>query len=136
MNRGYSAQVFCSLGIEASAYTAGGMERKKDMDLTYLFEYVNLLTLGICLCLGFALKTAFNHFPNKYIPLVALSAGCLVNILINLKSGFNASVILGGMISGLASTGLYEMMRNLLNKEDRQTATKQRDTKQKEGRRK
>ncbi len=43
------------------------------MDLTYLFEYVNLLTLGICLCVGYALKTAFVWFPNKYIPLAALT---------------------------------------------------------------
>lgn len=86
------------------------------MDITYLLEHINLLTLGICLCLGFALKTAFESFPNKYIPLAALSAGCLINIVINLQTGINATVVLEGMISGLASTGLYEMMRNLLNK--------------------
>ena len=87
------------------------------MDITYLFEYVDLVTLGISLCIGFALKTAFDSFPNKYIPLAALSAGCLVYVLINLSSGINAMVVLGGMISGLASTGLYEMMRNLLDKD-------------------
>lgn len=87
------------------------------MDLSYLFEYVNLLTLGICLYVGFALKTAFAGFPNKYIPLAALTMGCIVNILISLETGINAVVVLGGMISGLASTGLYEMMRNLLNRD-------------------
>ena len=87
------------------------------MDLSYLFEYVNLLTLGICLCVGFALKTAFAWFLNKYIPLAALTMGCIVNILISLETGINAVVVLGGMISGLASTGLYEMMRNLLDKD-------------------
>ena len=87
------------------------------MDLTYLFEYVNLLTLGICVCVGYALKTAFVWFPNKYIPLFAMSMGCIINILINLVTGINAAVVLGGMISGLASTGLYEMLRNLLDKD-------------------
>lgn len=87
------------------------------MDITYLLDYINLLTLGICLCLGFALKTAFDWFPNKYIPLAALTVGCLVNILINFQTGINAAVVLGGMISGLASTGLYEMMKNLLDKD-------------------
>ena len=85
------------------------------MDLTYLFEYVNLLTLGICL--GYALKMAFVWFPNKYIPLAALTMGFIVNVLINLETGINAMVVLGGMISGLASTGLYEMLRNLLDKD-------------------
>ena len=87
------------------------------MEITYLLDYVNLMTLGICLCLGFALKMAFDWFPNKYIPLMALTVGCLINILINLQSGINAAVVLGGMVSGLASTGLYEMMRNLLDKD-------------------
>ncbi len=87
------------------------------MDLAYLFDYVNLLTLGICLCAGYALKTAFVWFPNKYIPLAALGMGTVINIVTNLGTGINGAVILGGMISGLASTGLYEMMRNLLDKD-------------------
>ena len=87
------------------------------MDLSYLFEYVNLLTLGICLCVGYALKTAFAWFPNKYIPLAALTMGCIINILISLETGINGMVVLGGMISGLASTGLYEMLRNLLDRD-------------------
>ena len=87
------------------------------MDISYLLDYVNLLTLGICLCMGFALKTALDWFPNKYIPLSALILGCIINVLINMENGINAAVVLGGMISGLASTGLYEMMRNLLDKD-------------------
>ena len=87
------------------------------MDITFLMDYVNLLTLGICLCVGFALKEAFPKFNNQYIPLSALVLGCIINILINIETGINAQVVLGGMISGLASTGLYEMMRNLLDKD-------------------
>lgn len=91
------------------------------MDITFLMEHVNLLALGICLCVGFALKEAFPGFNNQYIPLAALILGCIINVLINFKTGINAQVILGGMISGLASTGLYEMMRNLLNKNGKST---------------
>ncbi len=87
------------------------------MDITYLLDFVNLLTLGICLCVGYAMKTAFAWFRNKYIPLAALCLGCIINVLVNLDTGINAAVVLGGMISGLASTGLYEMMRNLLDKD-------------------
>lgn len=83
-------------------------------DLTYLTQYISPVVLGICLALGFALKTAFEKFPNKYIPLAALCTGTIITILINMQSGITAEVILGGMISGLASTGLYEMLRNLL----------------------
>ena len=87
------------------------------MDINFLLNYINPLILGICLATGYALKTAFAKFPNKYIPLSALILGTLIAILINLKIGINAEVILGGMISGLASTGLYEMLRNLLDKD-------------------
>lgn len=88
------------------------------MDISFLLDYVNVLTLGICLCIGFALKYAeiFEWIGNKYIPLSMLVLGTIINILINWP-GINAAVVLGGMISGLASTGLYEMMRNLLDKD-------------------
>ena len=84
-------------------------------DLTFLTSYINPLILGICLLVGYALKTAFEDFENKYIPLAALCTGTIVAILIHWQSGINAEIILGGMISGLASTGLYEMLRNLLD---------------------
>ncbi len=84
------------------------------MDLGFLLELINPVILGICLLLGYALKTAFEKFPNRYIPLAALCCGTLLAVLMHLHSGINAQVILGGMISGLASTGLYEMLRNLL----------------------
>ena len=87
-------------------------------DLTYLLNYVNPVVLGICLCVGFALKYAklFEWLGNQNIPLTILTLGTVINILINWP-GISAAVILGGMISGLASTGLYEMMKNLLSKD-------------------
>ena len=87
------------------------------MNIDFLLDFINPIILGICLMVGFVLKTAFDWFPNKYIPLMALTMGTLIAILINYQSGINAEVILGGMISGLASTGLYEMVRNLLDKD-------------------
>ena len=85
------------------------------MDINFLVDYINPLILGICLLVGFVLKTAFDKFPPKYILLCPPCMGTIIAILINLQSGINAEVILGGMISGLASTGLYEMLRNLLD---------------------
>lgn len=87
------------------------------MDITVLLNYVNIVVLGICLCVGFVIKNSLDFIPNKYIPLIMLILGTVTNILININ-GINAEVILGGMISGLASTGLYEMFRNLINKEE------------------
>ena len=85
-------------------------------DLSYLLEFIDPIILGICLLMGYALKNAFEKFPNRLIPLVSMLVGLAISILLNLRTGLTAEVILGGMISGLASTGLYEMLRNLINK--------------------
>nr|WP_308743191.1 phage holin family protein [uncultured Anaerocolumna sp.] len=86
------------------------------MDLNFLLDYVNVIVLGICLCLGYIIKQSLDFIPNKYIPVIMLTVGTLINTAMNLQN-VNATIILGGMISGLASTGLYEAMRNLLDKD-------------------
>ena len=88
------------------------------IDVSFLLEYIDVITLGICICVGFALKYAkiFEKLDNHYIPLSMLTLGCIINIITHIGN-VNASVVLGGMVSGLASTGLYEMIRNLINKD-------------------
>ena len=86
------------------------------MNISFLLEFIDPIILGICLLVGYALKNAFDKFPNKYIPLCALCVGTAIAVVINLQN-ITAEVILGGMISGLASTGLYELLKNLINKE-------------------
>ncbi len=85
------------------------------MDLTFLLQLVDPIILGICLLTGYVLKTAFDNFPNRFIPLASMSMGTIIALIIHLKAGINAEVVLGGMISGLAATGMYELLRNLLN---------------------
>lgn len=87
------------------------------MNIEFLNEYINLITLGICLCTGYVIKTSLDFISNKYIPLIMLMLGVVINILCNINN-IDAVVILSGMISGLASTGLYEAMRNLLQKKE------------------
>jgi MFS superfamily sulfate permease-like transporter len=87
-------------------------------DLSFLLEFIDPIILGICLALGFALKNAFEKFPNRFIPLSALCIGTVLAIVLNFQNGITAEVILGGMISGLASTGLYELFRNLIHKKE------------------
>ena len=87
------------------------------MDISVLTQYVSIVVVGICLCVGYIIKNSLDFIPNKYIPLVMGVLGLILNILINLSSGINAEVILVGLLSGLASTGLYEMFKNLINKQ-------------------
>ena len=87
------------------------------MDLNFLMDHINPVILGICLLVGYVIKTAIPAIKNRYIPLAALTMGTIIAILINMSSGINVEVILDGIISGLASTGFYEMLRNLLKKD-------------------
>ena len=87
-------------------------------DISFLLDFVDPIILGICLAMGYALKNAFEKFPNKFIPLTAMCIGMVLAIVLNFQN-LTAEVILGGMISGLASTGLYEMLKNLIHKEEK-----------------
>lgn len=86
------------------------------MDLTYLNNYINLVVLGICLCLGYVIKKSLTFVNNRYIPLIMLVTGTIINIFMNYPN-VDPMIILGGMISGLASTGMYEAMKSLIEKD-------------------
>ena len=86
------------------------------MDLSFLSEFINLGILGICLCIGYVIKTSLDFIPNKYIPLIMLILGAVLGIITNLND-LSINTVLTGMVSGLASTGMYEMFKNLINKE-------------------
>ncbi len=81
------------------------------MDLTILMQYFDIITVGICLCIGYVIKTSLSFIPNQYIPLIMLIIGTILSII---SSGISLISVLSGMISGLASTGLYEAFRNLI----------------------
>lgn len=85
------------------------------MDLT---QYFSIIVVGICLCIGYVIKNSLDFIPNKYIPAIMLILGLTTNIIINLQTGISAEVILTGMYSGLASTGLHQVFTQLINKEE------------------
>lgn len=82
------------------------------MDFSSFGDYIVLAVLGICMCVGYVIKHSLTFIPNKYIPLITLIIGAVANILANIHH-ITLNVIFAGMISGLASTGMYEALRNL-----------------------
>lgn len=83
--------------------------------MEFITQYVVAIVLAICLCLGYIIKHSISFISNKYIPLIMAIAGIILNVWI---SGwkFTPEILLGGMASGLASTGTYELVRNILAK--------------------
>ncbi len=86
------------------------------MDITQLLSFINIVILGICLCVGYAIKHWIpSDKVNKYIPTIMAVLGVILAIWS--YGAFTPDILLIGLISGLASTGLYEAFRNLIEKE-------------------
>lgn len=86
------------------------------MDLSFLSTAMSPIIVGICLCVGYVIKNIIpDKTINKYIPLIMACLGLIMNISTNLHS-ISLEVILTGLFSGLASTGLYEAFKNLIEK--------------------
>lgn len=83
--------------------------------IDFLNDYVILLVLGICLCVGYVIKTSVPKLDNKYIPLVMAVLGVVLNVWINMS--FSPEILLGGLFSGLSSTGLHQAFKQLIDKE-------------------
>lgn len=87
------------------------------MDITFFNDYLVLVVLGICLCVGYILKHVVpSKKINKFIPLLVGVLGVLLNTWLN-DWAFTPEILLGGLASGLASTGLHQAFTNLINKE-------------------
>ncbi|MDF2486456.1 MAG: putative rane protein [Herbinix sp.] len=80
--------------------------------MEFLSRYVVMLILAICLCLGYIIKHSISVIPNKFIPLILAIVGTLLNVWMNGWS-FTPEILLGGLASGLASTGTFELIRNI-----------------------
>ncbi|MBP3908259.1 MAG: phage holin family protein [Turicibacter sp.] len=87
------------------------------MDITFLNEYFIPVIVGICLCVGYVIKTSIPKVNNSFIPMILSILGLLINIWIN--HTLNPSIVLGGLFSGLASTGLHQLFKNLIKVEDK-----------------
>ena len=83
------------------------------MDVTFLTNFAVPIIVGICLCIEYVLKNIVTtDAVNKYIPLIMAVLGVILNSWINMS--FTPEILLGGLFSGLASTGLYEAFKQLI----------------------
>lgn len=83
------------------------------MDLTFLNDYLVIMVVGICLCMGYIIKESVNFIPNKFIPLIMGILGIVLNVWLN-SFAFTPEILLGGLFSGLASTGLHQLFTQLI----------------------
>lgn len=84
--------------------------------MEFLNDYMVWVVVGICLCVGYIIKYVLpGKKINQYIPAIVGVLGILLNIWVN-SFTITPEVILGGLASGLASTGMYELFRNFIER--------------------
>ena len=84
-------------------------------DLSFLSEFMIPVIVGICLCVGYVVKKWIKDVDNKYIPTICAVLGVILAIWINGWT-ITASILLGGLFSGLASTGLHQLFKQYIEK--------------------
>lgn len=84
--------------------------------MEFLNEYLVMIVMGVCLCVGFVLKHVVpTEKVDRFIPLIMALLGIFINAWVNAFT-ITPEILLGGMASGLASTGMYEMFKQFINK--------------------
>lgn len=84
--------------------------------MDFLNEYLVLIVIGICLCVGYVLKHVVpSEGVNRFIPLLMAVLGIVINAWVN-KFTFTPEILLGGMASGLASTGMHQLFAQFIHK--------------------
>lgn len=83
--------------------------------MEFLNEYMIPVIVGICLMVGYIVKHWIRDADNKIIPTVVAIVGLVVAIWMH-WGNITPAVILSGLASGLASTGLHQAFKQLIDK--------------------
>ena len=75
-----------------------------------LNDYIVAIVMAICLGIGYVIKHSLDFIPNKYIPLIMAVLGVVINVWLNFW-GFTPEILLGGIASGLAATGVHQVYK-------------------------
>ena len=82
--------------------------------MDFISEYISVIALVAALCVGYILKNLVpNEEVNKFIPLIAAMVGLVICLW---EVGWIATpeTVVMGIVSGLASTGLYEAFKQFI----------------------
>ena len=81
-------------------------------------DFIVVIVMLICLCVGYIIKHLVdNSKVNKFIPLIMAVLGVVVNTWLN-GWAFTPEILLGGMASGLASTGMHQAFKQFIHKSE------------------
>ena len=85
-------------------------------DLQFLGELYVPIVMAICLCVGYILKRWTNDEKHRIIPTVLAVLGA-VCACVHAKS-ISLETITAGAITGLASTGVHQAFKQMIEKKE------------------
>lgn len=74
--------------------------------MDFLNDYITPIIVAACLLVGYIVKKWVKDVDNKYIPTIVCVIGAVLGAV---TGGLSLEAIVGGAVSGLASTGLHQM---------------------------
>lgn len=83
------------------------------MNIEFLADYMIPVIIGICLAVGYIVKHWIKDVDNKIIPTLCAVLGVLLAFWIH-WGNITPEVVLMGLASGLASTGLHQAFHQLI----------------------
>ena len=80
-----------------------------------LQNYLVPVIVVLCLIVGYIIKHWVKDADNKIIPTVVTAVGIAAAVVMN-WGAVTVEAIVGGAVSGLASTGLHQLFKQWLEK--------------------
>lgn len=87
------------------------------MSIEFLADFMIPVIVGICLLFGFVVKKWIKDVDNKWIPTLC----CILGVVLAVMNDWGAvtlATVLSGGFSGLASTGLHQAIKQLINESE------------------
>ena len=83
--------------------------------MEFLNEFMMPVVLGICLVIGWIVKKWIADIDNKYIPTIVTVLGAVLAVWFN-SWIVTPEIILSGLITGAASTGMHQLFTQFIEK--------------------
>lgn len=83
--------------------------------MEFLNEFMMPVVLGICLVIGWIVKKWIADIDNKYIPTIVTVLGAVLAVWFN-SWVVTPEIILSGLITGAASTGMHQLFTQFIEK--------------------
>jgi hypothetical protein len=87
------------------------------LTMEFLNEFMMPVVLGICLVIGWIVKKWIADIDNKYIPTIVTVLGAVLAVWFN-DWVVTPEIILSGLITGAASTGMHQLFTQFIEKKN------------------